>query len=699
MRTLAHRRARLVAAALLTAGGMAALPAAMSPAAAAPAAHAATAPAPVTVTVNPKAALATVPSTGLGVNDAVWDSQLGTTGVSDLLKTAGVQMIRYPGGSYGDIYHWQDNTAPGGYVAPDTDFDTFMGSVQRVGAQPIIIANYGTGSPTEAADWVRYANVTKEYGAKYWEIGNELYGNGYYGSAWEADNHADKSPAGYANEVVAYADAMKAVDPTIKVGAVLTMPGGWPDSVVAAGDSAAWNQTVLSIAGSKIDFVILHWYPGGSGAADALTKPVQLDDAVYLVRQQIARYAGANAANLGIALTETNVGYGQNTQPGALFAANTYADLWEDGVFTVDWWDVHNGAGTVSTVAGQTDYGDFGLLSSATCASDGTTCEPPMNTPFAPYYALRVLSTFAHPGDQLVRAATDQPLVDAHAVRRANGDLAVMLVNKDPDNSYPVDLGYAGYTPAAGAPTVYSFANGGNAITTAQTGSATEQTLPPYSLTVLVLHPSSVARGVPGAPGAPRAGAVTDRDATITWPAATAGSHPIAKYEVYWQNGATSEEFGETPGTSFTVHNLMPGTRYTVNVVTRDTAGNVSWSSPPLEFTTGTPAASACAVHFVDTSDWASGYVASVDVTNTGPSPISGWTLRFTWPTEWQSVSSGWNGTWTQTGTTVTVTSLDTDAALAANGGTTNIGFVSAYNGPDVPPAVFTLNGTVCTST
>ncbi len=136
-----------------------------------PAARAATA--TVTVTVNARAGLATMPDTALGVNDAVWDSQLGTNAVSDLLKTAGVRMMRYPGGSYGDIYHWKDNTAPGGYVAPNTDFDTFMGSVRRVGAQPMIIANYGTGTPEEAADWVRYANVTKGYGAKYWTIGNE----------------------------------------------------------------------------------------------------------------------------------------------------------------------------------------------------------------------------------------------------------------------------------------------------------------------------------------------------------------------------------------------------------------------------------------------------------------------------------------------------------------------------------------------
>ena len=53
---------------------------------------------------------------------------------------------------------------------------------------------------------MRYANITKGYGAKYWEIGNEIYGNGHYGSAWEADDHPDKSPSRVRREtVVAYA--------------------------------------------------------------------------------------------------------------------------------------------------------------------------------------------------------------------------------------------------------------------------------------------------------------------------------------------------------------------------------------------------------------------------------------------------------------------------------------------------------------
>lgn len=217
---------------------------------------------PVAVTVNARAALATVPGTGIGSNHAIWDTNLGTDETADRLKDAGVKMLRYPGGSYSDIYHWATHTAPGGYVAPNTDFDTFMSGVRRTGAQAMVTANYGTGTAEEAAAWVRQANVTKGYGIKYWEIGNENYGNGHYGSAWEADDHADKSPAEYARNVVAYADAMKAVDPTIKIGAVLTTPANWPDAITADGDSGTWNKVVLSNAGSKIDFVIVHWYPG-----------------------------------------------------------------------------------------------------------------------------------------------------------------------------------------------------------------------------------------------------------------------------------------------------------------------------------------------------------------------------------------------------------------------------------------------------
>jgi Cellulose binding domain/Fibronectin type III domain len=640
------------------------------------------------VTVNARAGLGAVGDAAVGVNHAVWDQYLGTDPVADLMKTAGVQLMRYPGGSYSDIYHWQDNTAPGGYVAPNTDFDHFMAGVQRAGAQAMVIANYGTGTPQEAADWVRYANVTKGYGVKYWEIGNELYGNGHYGANWEADDHPDKSPAAYATNVKEFAQAMKAADPSVRIGAVLTTPGNWPDGIVAGGDAGTWNQVVLSIAGPYVDFVILHWYPGGSTGPEALARTQHVADATWLVRQQIDRYAGGRP--LTLAVTEMNTGYGMNTQPGALFAADAYATLLENGVFTVDWWNVHNGITGASTIDGQPDYADFGLLSSGTCLADGTACEPPLNTPFAPYHALAMTAAFARPGDQLIRAGSTDPMVKAHAARRANGDLAVLLINQDPANAHTVALQYAGYSPASTAQ-VLTFANGDATISTG-TGTAASRTLPPYSLTTLILHPTAPLTG-PAAPGQPTASAVTASDATISWPAAAGG----VKYEIHRQNGTTSEQWGETTGTSFTVHNLTPGTRYTANVITRDAAGRVSWASPPVTFLTGTPAGSDCAVTFTDASDWGNGFVAGIDVTNTGSNPIDSWTLRFTWPTGWQQLAGGWNGNWTQTGNAVQVSNADFNRTVAP-GATVNVGFVGAYQGPNVLPGLFTLNGKLCTT-
>ena len=677
-----HRRFAILSAALLGVAGFTA--ASLSAAAAEPA--------PVTVSVDTHAGQQRVPAIGLGVNDAIWDTTLGSDSTTGLLNDAGVQIRRYPGGSYADIYHWKDHTAPGGYVAPNTDFDTFMGSVRAGGAQASVIANYGTGTAQEAADWVRYANKTQGYGVKYWEIGNENYGNGHYGSAWEADEHADKSPTAYANGLVEYAAAMKAVDPSIKIGAVLTTPGNWPDAVVADGDSADWNQTVLSIAGSAIDYVILHWYPGGTDTADALSKPDQAQDIADLTRAQITRYAGTGAGRIQIALTELNAGSGINTQPGALFAADAYPALWAAGVFSVDWWNVHNGIDKVTTVAGQTDYNDFGLLSSGTCLTDGLTCEPALNTPFAPYHALDLLNTFAETGDQLIQVTTDDQQVQAHAVRHRNGSLSVLLLNEDPQNARPVTLNYAGFVPDPGRPALQTYLNGAAGITSSRTGTAQNQTLPAYSLTLLRLRPRQL-QTLPAAPGTPSVSALTDTSATVTWPAAAGAP---AGYDVYLQAGGTSRRAGSSSGTTVDLAGLHPGTQYTVTVVAKDGSGTESWSSAPTSFVTRTPANSTCAVHLTKTADWGNGYVGNLDITNTGSEPLTGWAVGFDLPRSWESFGSGWNATWSADGTHVSAT--NPDAALAP-GATTSAGYVGNYAGPNVLPNLFTLNGTVCTTT
>ncbi|MEW1862024.1 cellulose binding domain-containing protein [Streptomyces sp. NPDC088194] len=650
---------------------------------------------PVDVTVNADEGFGTIPGTAYGLNSAVWDDQMNVPQVQDLLQAANVGMLRYPGGSYGDMYHWQDNSAPGGYVAPGTDFDAFMGTVKKIGAQPMLIANYGSGTPQEAADWVKYANVTKGYGDKYWEVGNEVYGNGHYGSGWETDDHADTSPTAYADSVAQYASAMKAVDPSVKVGAVLTLPGNWPDGVMAAGESADWNHTVIPLIAGHADFVIVHWYPGGSDAATMLGEPTQLTGELAQLKDQLDQ-AGAGA--LPIALTEVNSDVDEDTQPDALFGADTYLTALESGVFTVDWWDTHNGPQAISTAPdGATDFDDYGILSSGTCVGD--VCEPALNTPFPTYYAIKMLSELGRPGDQLVGAGTTSALVSAHAVHRADGSLSVLLINKDPSNSQHVALHYAGFTPDPASASVALYRDEADSIDTSTTGDPNSATLPPYSVTTLTLRAAAGSASALSAPGAPKVTAAGSTTATVSWTPSAGGT--ADRYEVYRSDGATSELLATSTGTSATVANLTPGTTSTWNVLARDAAGRLSRPSDPVTVRTGTPADSTCRVSYRLTGGWGNGFNADVNVTNTGPAPITGWTLAFTFPSGAdESVTGFWNAELSQSGRTVVATPVDWNATLAANGGNSaDFGFTGANSGAYPPPTVFTLNGTVCTTT
>ncbi|MFJ9282704.1 cellulose binding domain-containing protein [Kitasatospora aureofaciens] len=443
----------------------------------------------VSVSVDAALQLATVPATGVGVNIPVYDANMNAAATPGLLSTAGINTVRYPGGSHSDVYHWQTGTAENGqYVAPNTGFDAFMGTARAAGAQPIITANYGSGTPQEAAAWVQYANVTKGYGVKYWEIGNEVYGNGEYNATWEYDTHSSKSATTYANNVLQYVSAMKAADPSVRIGAVLTTPGYWPDGIVGPGDTMDWNHTVLSIAGSKIDFAIVHAYPTSTSPADLLTKPQAQNAGITgAVRSLINQYAGSNAPNVGIAVTEANAQAYLDTSPNGLFAPDNYLTWLENGAFNVDWWDLRNGTDCtkVTTVEGATDYNDGGMVSS------GSPCEPAVNTPFPAYYGIQMISRLGAPGDTLVKAASSSSLLTAHAVRRANGDVDVMLINKDPHNDATVNLSYTGFTPSSATPTVHSYLKNAHGIGTAQSGSPTVQTVPAYGITVVQMHPTS----------------------------------------------------------------------------------------------------------------------------------------------------------------------------------------------------------------
>ncbi len=391
------------------------------------------------VQVNLKSYLAVVPAAGYGVGMSVYDNDFTPPDLPGKLKAAGVTALRFPGGSYSDMYHWKTNLATAGakiYIVPNDTFDHFMTEdVLPSGAQAIITVNYGSnaagtggGDPAEAADWVRYANKVKGWNIHYWEIGNEIGGNGYFGKGWEEDLHAPDNndrkgnPAlaqtAYGKNALRFIAAMKAVDPAIKIGVGLDMPDANPGT----GDEA-----LLKEVKGKIDFVIVHWYPKTSSTD--LTVTEDIEPQVAALRDEIARFAGVAQKNIPLAITETNGGGSGAAR--AIFATDTYLTWYEAGAFTVEWQEMHNGF-----LAEEKDI--------------------PPDTPSEAYYGLQMAATAARPGDELVETQSSSPLLSAHAIQRKDGGVAIVLINKHPNQPYLVQVDVPG-GPLASTGTRYDF--------------------------------------------------------------------------------------------------------------------------------------------------------------------------------------------------------------------------------------------------
>ena len=100
-----------------------------------------------------------------------------------------------------------------------------------------------------------------------------------------------------------------------------------------------------------------------------------------------------------------------------------------------------------------------------------------------------------------------------------------------------------------------------------------------------------------------------------------------------------------------------------------------------LAAATSAQAAAGCQVTYTVSSQWPSGFGANISITNLG-SPISGWTLTWSFSAG-QTVTQLWNGSYTQSGASVTVTNASYNGSLAA-GGSTTFGFL-ANGSPSTP--------------
>jgi alpha-N-arabinofuranosidase len=477
-----------------------------------------------TVVTVTDSAVASVASDAIGADDPFWNPMLTRPDTAGLIRAAGLRTLSFDAGGSSDLYHFENggwlspdpngpNNGPYQSLTPQFSFDQFATTAKAAHAGMLIHVNYGTGptdtpadpstpqhpkpgDPQEAAAWVRYANVTHHYGVRDWVIGEETYLNGWHamptGFPLEPDAHPDKSPAAYARNSIAFARAMKAVDPSIRVGvelvaydpAKVNQPG--PDMY-----GKLWDDAVLATPGlaDTIDFADVHWYPSpalGSSDAAILASTATIGPALQTLRSQLDR-ASRPGHRLGIVVGETNSAalptQQQVTAVGALYLLDDNLTLLENGATTVDWWALYNGP----LAADDGGWGDLGLLSSGLCPVDQpatTDCEPPVGTPFAPYWTMQLLTTALKGGGRLLATATTgDGLLSAHAVRRADGTLAVILLNEDPQQARTIHLalprGYRAVRTLGWQP--------GDTAVISHPGPA-PTTLAPYSATVILLR-------------------------------------------------------------------------------------------------------------------------------------------------------------------------------------------------------------------
>jgi hypothetical protein len=161
----------------------------------------------------------------------------------------------------------------------------------------------------------------------------------------------------------------------------------------------------------------------------------------------------------------------------------------------------------------------------------------------------------------------------------------------------------------------------------------------------------------------------------------------------YAQNSwyITSVQAGFEPwvnGTGLAVNNFS----YSIN----GNGGGGSTSSPTQSPTAGGGSGgSSCRVGYAK-SEWTGGLTSNVTITNTGASPVNGWTLAFAFPGD-QHITSAWGAAVNQSAKSVTATNVGYNATIPP-GGSTSFGFQGTWTTNDTNPTTFKLNGTTCAS-
>ncbi|MBO9659233.1 MAG: alpha-L-arabinofuranosidase [Chitinophagaceae bacterium] len=411
------------------------------------------------VTIDYSNVITKVPRNLFGNNANTWMTQMVTEpALINHLKNLKPNIIRFPGGSISDIFFWNRNandapadapanllnatgaSNPAGYwfgrnsAAWTLSVDNYYNMLQQTGSQGIITINYGYaryGTSTDpvaaaahlAADWVRYDNGR----TKYWEIGNENFGD------WEAGYRINKAANQdgqpeyitgqlYGQHFRVFADSMRKaaaeIGKTIRIGAVMIES---ETPVWATPTHSTWNAGLLGAINNAPDFHVAHSYytpyNANSNAADILNSATTETKKNIEYIAKAVQTAGAIAKP--VVLDEWNIFAAGSKQQvshiNGLHADLVIGELLQNKYGMACRWDLANGW----------DNGnDHGMFNNG----DEPDAVPKWN-PRPVFYHMYFFQQFL--GDRLVSSATGTSTeIVSYASSFSSGELGVALINK-----------------------------------------------------------------------------------------------------------------------------------------------------------------------------------------------------------------------------------------------------------------------------
>ncbi len=240
-------------------------------------------------------------------------------------KNLNVTQLRWPGGNFSSNYNWKDGIGPRDKRPPRLEmawgsvesnrFGTheFLEYAEMLGTEPYICTNLGTGTWSDAQQWVEYCNSSEDtamtrlrkqngraqpWKVKYWGLGNEMDG------PWQMGHRSAEDYGKFALEA---AKLMKWTDPDIKL--VAAGSSNFSNGI----DWTGWNRTVLDQLKTHADYLSIHLYVGNrdNDFTEFMTSAVELDHRIDTVAGIIdAVLAGAPGnRKIYIAWDEWNVWY------------------------------------------------------------------------------------------------------------------------------------------------------------------------------------------------------------------------------------------------------------------------------------------------------------------------------------------------------------------------------------------------------